>query len=87
MRESLWRQFFVEGPLGQLEQEAAKQIRQNHKGGVRHNCPATSVVEGVGGGGEKTKNSTNRERGTISKAMDRMAESIESGGGGTVGVI
>ena len=34
------------------------------------------------GGGEKTKNSTNRERGSISKAMDRMAESIESGGGG-----
>ena len=39
------------------------------------------------GGGEKTKNSTNRKRGFISKAMDRMAESIESGGGGTVGVI
>ena len=33
---------------------------------------------GVRGGG-KTKNSTNRERGSISKAMDRMAESIESG--------
>ena len=38
-------------------------------------------------GGEKTKNLTNRERGSISKAMGRMAESIESGGGGTVGVI
>jgi hypothetical protein len=37
--------------------------------------------------GEKTKNLTNRERGSISKAMGRMAESIESGGGGTVGVI
>ena len=36
-------------------------------------------------GGEKTKNSTNRERGSISKAMDRMAESIESGGGGDSG--
>jgi hypothetical protein len=34
------------------------------------------------GGGDKTKNSTNCERGSISKAMDRMAESIESGGGG-----
>ena len=37
------------------------------------------------GGGEKTKNSTNRERGSISKAMDRMAESIESGGEGDSG--
>jgi len=35
-----------------------------------------------GGGGQKTKNSTNRERGSISKAMDRMAQSLESGGGG-----
>jgi hypothetical protein len=47
-------------------------------------------ISSVGGqGGGKTKNSTNREQGLISKAMDRMAESIESGGGGgeTVGVI
>ncbi len=29
---------------------------------------------------QKTKNSTNRERGSISKAMDRMAKSLESGG-------
>jgi hypothetical protein len=34
-----------------------------------------------GQGGEKIKNSTNRDRGSISKAMDRVAESIESGGG------
>ena len=38
-------------------------------------------------GGEKTKNSTNRERGSISKAMYRMAESIESEGKGAVEVI
>jgi hypothetical protein len=46
-----------------------------------------NISSGGGRGGEKTKNSTNRERGSISKVMDRMAESIESGGGGTVGVI
>ena len=30
---------------------------------------------------QKTKNSTNRKRGSISKAMDRMAQSPESRGG------
>jgi hypothetical protein len=49
---------------------------------------SSNISSRGGRGGEKTKNSTNRERGSISKAMDRMAESIESGGvGGTVGVI
>jgi hypothetical protein len=43
----------------------------------------STTATGVGGGGrQKTKNSTNRERGSISKAMDRMAQSLESGGGG-----
>ena len=41
----------------------------------------TSFISGGGQGEEKTKNSTNRERGSISKAMDRLAESIKSGGG------
>ena len=36
-------------------------------------------------GGEKTKHSTNREWGSISKAMDRMVESIKSGGWGDSG--
>jgi hypothetical protein len=35
-----------------------------------------------GGGGQKTKNSTNCERRSISKMMDRMAQSLESCGGG-----
>jgi hypothetical protein len=35
-----------------------------------------------GRGGEKTKNSTNCEWGSILKAMDRVAKSIQSGGGG-----
>jgi len=47
---------------------------------------STSLSGNISSGGvhmgEKTKNSTNREQGSISKAMDRMAESIESGGGG-----
>ena len=42
----------------------------------------TASGAGGGGGGQKSKNSTNRERGSISKAMDRMAQSLESGGGG-----
>jgi hypothetical protein len=43
---------------------------------------STTASSVGGGGGQKTKNSTNRERGSISKAMDRMAQSLESGGGG-----
>ena len=43
----------------------------------------STMASGVGGGGgQKTKNSTNREWGSISKAMDRMAQLLESGGGG-----
>jgi hypothetical protein len=43
----------------------------------------SSTASCVGGvGGQKTKNLTDRERGSISKAMDRMAQSLESGGGG-----
>ena len=42
----------------------------------------SNTSSGGGQGGEKTKNSTNRKRGSILKAMDRVAESIESGGGG-----
>lgn len=42
---------------------------------------SSNISSGGGRGGGKTKNSTNRERGSIAKAMDRMAESIESGGG------
>ncbi len=43
----------------------------------------STTASGVGGGGgQKTMNSTNREWGSISKAMDRMAQSLESGGGG-----
>ncbi len=37
---------------------------------------------GGGGGGQKTKNLTNREWGSISKPMNRMAQSLESGGRG-----
>ena len=48
----------------------AKQIRQHHQGGFQRHCPATSAA-----------NSSNRERGSILKAMDRVAELIESRGG------
>ena len=57
-------------------------------GATRNTTPRrspTSFISGGRRGEEKTKNSTNRERGSISKAMDRMAESIESGGGGGQG--
>ncbi len=53
----------------------------------RRSPTSLSYTSSVGGrGGDKTKNSTNHEWGSISKAMDRMVESIASGGGGTVGV-
>ncbi len=66
------------------------------QGGVSHktNTPVpprrspTSLSYTSSGGGrgvDKTKNFTNREWGSISKAMDRMAESIASGGGGDSG--
>ena len=43
----------------------------------------STTARGVGGGGgQKTKNSTNHEWGSISKAMDRMAQSLESGASG-----
>ena len=40
----------------------------------------SSLASSRGGGSEKSKNSTNRERGAISKAIDRMAESLATGG-------
>jgi hypothetical protein len=49
----------------------------------RRSLTSLSNTSSKGGWGrEKTKNSTNHERGSILKAMDRVAESIASGGGG-----
>jgi hypothetical protein len=44
--------------------------------------PSSFVVESGGGGGEKTKNSTNRDRVSLSKSIQRVAESLETAGGG-----
>ena len=63
-----------------------KQIRQKQQGqgGVRHHCPVTSVVE-AGGGEKRPKILLIANGGLSQKAMDRMAESIESGGQGDSG--
>ncbi len=54
---------------------------------LRRSPTSLSYTSSIGRwGGDKTKNSTNPEWGSIAKAMDRMAELIASGGGGTVGV-
>ena len=47
----------------------------------RRSPSSMSNITGVGVSGQKTKNSTNRERGSISKAVERVVESIESGVG------
>ncbi len=44
--------------------------------------PSSMSYTSGGGSGGKTKKSTNPKWGSISKAMDRMAQSLESGGGG-----
>ena len=44
--------------------------------------PSSFVVESRGGGGGKTKNSTNRDRVSLSKSIQRVAESLETAGGG-----
>jgi hypothetical protein len=44
--------------------------------------PSSLFDSREGGGGNKTKNSTNREWGSLSKAIDKMADSIDNAGGG-----
>jgi hypothetical protein len=53
---------------------------------LRRSPTSLSYTSSVGGqGGDNTKNSANCKPGSISKAMDRLAESIASGGGGDSG--
>ncbi len=68
---------------------AAAILSSGSRGGTSRNSqpaprrsPSSMSYTSGGGSGGKTKNSTNREQGSISKAMDRMAQSLESGGGG-----
>ena len=55
-------------------------------GGSNSTAPRTSpssfVVESGGGGGGKTKNSTNCDRVSLSKPIQRVAELLETTGGG-----
>ncbi len=55
---------------------------RNLQPAVRRSSTSMSYTSGEGSKG-KTKNSTNQERGSISKALDRIAQSLKSGGGGS----
>ncbi len=48
----------------------------------RRSPSSMSNITGLGVSRQKTKKSTKRERGSISKAVERVIESIESGAGG-----
>jgi hypothetical protein len=62
---------------------------QGGRGGIRGNSsaslrrsPSLLFDSGERGGGNKTKNLTNRKRGLLSKAIYKMADSIDNAGGG-----
>ncbi len=68
---------------------AAAVLSSGSRGGTSRNlqpAPRRSMSSmsytSRGGSGGKTKNSANRKRGSISKAIDRMAQSLERRGGG-----
>jgi hypothetical protein len=44
--------------------------------------PSSFVTESGGEGGQKSKNSTNRDRVSLSKSIQRVADSLETAGGG-----
>ena len=52
------------------------------QGGTRKNARPRRSPSAMLNSSQKTKNSTNHERVSISKAIDRMVELLESGGGG-----
>jgi hypothetical protein len=67
---------------------AAAVLSSGSRGGTSRNshpAPRRSLSSmsytSEGGSGGKTKNSTNHKQGPISNAMDRMAQSLENGGG------
>ena len=45
------------------------------------------MTESRGGGGGKTKNSTNRDHVSLSKSIQKMAKSLETAGGGESGMM
>jgi hypothetical protein len=55
---------------------------KNLQPAARRNLPSMSYTSGEESKG-KTKNSTNHKRGSISKALDRIVQSLESGRGGS----
>jgi hypothetical protein len=55
---------------------------RNLQQAARRSLSSMSYTSGRGSKG-KTKNSTNRKQGSISKALDRIAQSLKSGGGGS----
>ena len=79
---------FISGGLSNVEGSAVLSLASQGGRGHRNvvptprKSPTSSSLNSsiVGGGRGKTKNSTNRERGSISKAMERMVQSIESRG-------
>ena len=55
---------------------------RNSQPAPRRSLSSMSYTSGEGSK-RNTKNSTNHKQGSISKALDRIAESLESGGGGS----
>ena len=56
----------------------------SNQGGTSRNATPRMSQSAMSDSSQKTKNSTNCKRGSISKAMDRMAESLESRVGGRI---
>jgi hypothetical protein len=54
----------------------------NSSASLRRRSPSSLFNSGEGGGGNKTKNLTIRKRGSLSKAINKMADSIDNAGGG-----
>jgi len=61
---------------------AASQGGGGSKSTAPRRSPSLFVVESGGEGGQKTKNSSNRDRVSLSKSIQRVAESLETAGGG-----
>jgi len=74
-------------PLLNRASSAASAAASQGGGGGRSTAPprrspSLFVTVSGGEGGQKTKNSTNRDRVSLSKSIQRVAESLETAGGG-----
>ena len=72
------------GPTGGGNAGATAVSSSSNQGGTSRNATPRMSQSAMSDSSQKTKNSTNCKRGSISKAMDRMAESLESRVGGRI---